>query len=199
MIYKLFGKHFQSISDDNQSLDAYEPTVHSTTPTLLYDDDDDDGADNDNEATNILSSARVTFNMEPHQVPTENNNQSIATITASDEEHHTHEMATMMNIDTISDSTSNSSSNTNNIDQLIRICHSIITRNSINGLTDDELYLLCEHMPTVRTNKTIEIEVFAAQKTKYAKLRAYHQRRIKQLNNEIMKSEQLMKMLRSKH
>lgn len=192
MIYKLFGKHFQFILDDNQSPDEYEPTVHRPSTATL--DNDDVEADHGNEATNRPSSAHVTFKMEPHQEPTKtDNNQIIAAIATSDDEQHSNDMEANASIG--SNSNSNSNENSNNIDQLIRICHSIITSNSINGLSDDELSMLCEHMPSIHRHKTIEIEVFAAQKTKYAKLRAYHQRRIKQLNNEIIRSEQIMESL----
>lgn len=87
--------------------------------------------------------------------------------------------------------------NADDIDQIVRICHSIISRHSADGLTDDdELSTLLQYMPAARMHKTIHMTLFTAQKAKYLKLRAYHQRRIKQLTDEVIKSERLIEKLK---
>lgn len=152
--------------------------------------------DNNNEATDKVSSARVTFVNEPEELISESDAQITKNAYEQQQQHQQRlgeieEETTNANIN----SNRSSNSNTNNNEELLRICSSIITERSTSGLTDAELSFLTQRLPCDRTSKPIDLELFTAQKTKYAKLRTYHQRRIKQLNDEIIKSEQLVEKL----
>lgn len=214
MIYKLLDK-FSIYSTDNQSPNVDEQTAPSTSTLSMYDEDDGGTMDKNNEATDGVPAAapRITFVSEPDVLHAEADNNQTATVTQTtqqpqeggnvddddvddEEPQHNKQQQQQPQRAQQQPSTNTSSTDANNIDQIIRICHSIISKHSVSGLTDDELNMLFEYMPSARMHKTIHMTLFTAQKIKYLKLRAYHQRRIKQLNDEVIKSERLIEKLK---